>query len=78
MFHLSNFILDGVEVLTGSQFDHGTGPIFLDQLGCTGTETSLLQCSQFADLGLYSCDHSQDAGVRCIGMEVIFYQLTVD
>ena len=65
--------LDGVEVLTGSQFVHGTGPIFLDRLDCTGRESSLLQCRRFAELGLYSCDHSQDAGVSCIGK---VYKLT--
>ena len=69
--------LGGVEVLTDSQFGDGTGPIFLNQLQCTGTETSLLRCRQFTELGLHFCDHSQDVGVRCIGKEVFFfYKLT--
>ena len=63
------FPLDGVEAFTGSQFGGGTGPIFLDQLHCSGTESSLLQCNQLTGLGLHSCDHSQDAGVRCSGKE---------
>ena len=65
----------GVEVFRDSQFGHGTGPIFLDKLGCTGTESSLLQCNRFAGLGLHSCDHSQDAGVRCNGEEIICVHL---
>ena len=63
----SDPITDGVEVITGSQFGQGAGPIFLDQLRCSGTESSLLECDRFAGLGLHSCDHSQDAGVSCIG-----------
>ena len=66
----------GVEVVRGSQFGHGTGPIFLDKLGCSGTESYLLQCNRFAGLGLHSCDHSKDVGVRCIGEEVICVNLT--
>jgi len=58
---------DGALVLSGSEFGHGAGPIFLDRLGCSGTEDSLLDCDRFAGLGLHSCDHSQDAGVNCTG-----------
>ena len=61
-------LLDGAEVFRGSRFGGGTGPIFLNQLGCSGTESSLIDCNQFA--GDF-CDHSQDAGVRCIGKEEI-------
>ena len=67
---LTSLFLDEVEAFTGSHFGHGTGPIFLDQLGCSGTESSLIDCNRFAGLGLHSCDHSQDAGVRCIGEEI--------
>jgi len=63
----SDPVTDGVEVFTGSHFGHGAGPIFLDQLRCSGTENSLLECNRFAGLGLHSCDHFQDAGVSCIG-----------
>ena len=69
-------LLDDVEAFTGSRFGGGTGPIFLDELGCTGTETSLLQCNRFTGLGLHSCDHSQDAGVSCRGKENIFLTIT--
>ena len=47
--------------------DRGTGPIFLDELDCRGTEDNLLECNAFTDLGLSTCDHSQDVGVRCRG-----------
>ena len=41
-------------------------PIFLENLACTGTEPSILDCPS-SDLGLHECDHSQDAGVQCFG-----------
>ena len=51
----------------GAYFGEGSGPIFLDQVKCSGTETSLLSCTRFSALGLHSCDHSLDAGVQCPG-----------
>ena len=51
----------------GAQFGPGIGPIFLDQLHCSGSETSVLECRYFTPIGLPTCDHSQDAGVRCVG-----------
>ena len=52
---------------SGAQFGPGIGPIFLDQLHCSGSESSLLECRYFTPLGLPTCDHSLDAGVRCVG-----------
>ena len=51
----------------GAQFGPGIGPIFLDQLHCSGSESSVLECRHFTPLGLPICDHSQDVGVRCVG-----------
>ena len=42
-----------------------TGPIFLDRLLCTGTESSLLDC--LSDFGVVECSHDQDVFIRCIG-----------
>ena len=58
----------GANMLHGAQFDPGIGPIFLDQLDCSGTEATLLECRHFTPLGLTTCEHSQDAIVRCFGM----------
>ena len=45
-------------------FGRGSGNILLDNLQCTGTETSLFRCPHN---GLYShnCGHGEDAGVTC-------------
>ena len=46
------------------------GPIFLDNLGCLGTESSLLKCSHLG-IGVYrSCSHYEDAGVRCTSKNI--------
>ena len=45
-------------------FGQGTGAILLDQVGCTGTETRLVDCS-YNPIGVHDCSHTEDAGVTC-------------
>ena len=47
-------------------FGQGTGPIWLDDLSCSGSELTLLQCSH-RGLGSHNCTHSKDVGVVCFG-----------
>ena len=54
-------------VVLSSGFSNGTGPIFLDQLDCQGTENTLLECNAFIPQRLLICDHSQDVAIRCTG-----------
>ncbi len=52
----------------------GIGPIFLDNLACSGTEESLLHCNTYSlAVGLHNCEHSQDVGVTCRGMWSLQY-----
>ena len=45
-------------------FGQGSGSILLDDLACTGSESSLISCSH-SGLGISSCWHGEDAGVVC-------------
>ena len=47
-------------------FGAGDGLIFLDGVGCTGSEPGLLACSS-NPIGSHDCGHYEDAGVRCEG-----------
>ena len=69
--YVSNFIhIIGATALTGVAVPDGTGPIWLDNVNCGGTESRLIDCPA-RPLGAHNCDHSDDAGVRCAGSVVV-------
>ena len=51
---------------SGGHFGFVEGPIFLDNVNCTGTEQSILECLS-QDAGIHNCGHRQDVGVLCPG-----------
>ena len=57
----------GATAYTNARFGSGTGGIFLNYVGCRGTESSLLSCSH-QGIGVHNCKHNEDAGVRCSGI----------
>ena len=50
------------QILTGSDVPDGTGQIWLYQVHCDGTETSLSHCFNITN---HDCSHDMDAGVNC-------------
>ena len=47
-------------------FGAGTGPIFLDNIQCSGSELLLADCSH-PEVNVFECTHLNDIGVICEG-----------
>ena len=71
--HAINPLYDPVSIgqaLSNAYFGEGNGPIFLDNVACSGTESTLLSCNS-GQIGSHNCAHEDDAGVKCSGMHTI-------
>ncbi|XP_009328143.1 PREDICTED: scavenger receptor cysteine-rich type 1 protein M130 [Pygoscelis adeliae] len=55
-----------VSALSEAAFGEGTGPIWLEEVHCKGTELSLWDCPA-KSLFCKNCDHKEDAAVDCSG-----------
>ncbi|TDH15847.1 hypothetical protein EPR50_G00013920 [Perca flavescens] len=50
--------------LTNAAFGQGSGPIWLDDVGCSGNESSITDC-RHQGFGVHNCGHVEDASVVC-------------
>lgn len=60
--HNSSVVMTDAQALM--TYPAGSGPIYLDNVACSGSELTLVQCSY--DTHTADCVHREDAGVRCI------------
>ena len=63
-----NFIIPGAGVaMKQAYFGRGSGPIWLDNVACGGSESNLINCTATNTYNEnHDCDHQEDAGVRCL------------
>lgn len=59
-----------LQAFVGAYFGEGTGPVFLENLGCSGNEKHLDSCSA-SGLFSTSCRHSHDVGVACLSKYIL-------
>ena len=53
---------------SSAHFGTGAGPIYLDNVGCNGSESNLIDCPHSSFVNCYSS--SANAGVRCQGIDL--------
>ncbi len=51
----------GATAFDSATFGEGSGPVYLDDVDCNGTEDRLGDCGRQRN-----CQHDEDAGVRCL------------
>ena len=61
----------------------GSGAIFMDDVDCTGSETSLADCSH-RGWGSHHCGQSEDVAIECyvpttatVGMNIVVYNVQI-
>ncbi|XP_029416570.1 deleted in malignant brain tumors 1 protein [Nannospalax galili] len=59
-----------LSALPGASFGPGSGSIILDDVNCTGQESSLSQCLH-GDWLTHNCGHQEDAGVICSDLPLL-------
>ncbi|XP_062606198.1 neurotrypsin-like, partial [Saccostrea cucullata] len=62
--HMLGFSRLNAKAKGSAFFGQGSGHIWMDEMGCTDSDTNLFRCSQNA-IGSHNCGHNEDAGVMC-------------
>ena len=52
-------------VYPNAYFGEGNGTIIIDELECTGSESSIENCD--ASWFSHDCSHREDVGINCLG-----------
>ena len=66
MFPCPNCVFVATSVSTGASFGSGTGTVYVIDVGCTGTESRLIDCSNGGRIvGIHLPNHFNHARVVC-------------
>lgn len=66
----------GAEPRYGAFYGEGSNPIVVADLFCSGTERNLLSCRRNI-FGITHCNDYEEAGVKCLGICITNFFLTV-
>ena len=69
-----NLLNSGPEAHGQAYFGQGQGDIYVENVQCNGSESSLEDCPA-SELGVHNCHHSDDAGVKCQSMSLYAYNI---
>ena len=65
MLHLEPHLYPGAIAYPNAYFSSGSGPYYLDNVYCSGSESSLLSCRRGYGIGVHNCRPGKAAGVKC-------------
>ena len=64
--YVNTYVPPDAIAFSNAHFGAGAGPIFLNNVGCIGNESKLIDCPN-STFSICSSGHQEDAGVRCQG-----------
>ena len=63
-------MIKGAKPRFSAFYGQGSGPVFLSNLNCTGSELKILECHNDY-YAAQTCAHYKDAGVQCLGRQYL-------
>uniref|UniRef100_UPI00404114E6 antigen WC1.1-like precursor n=1 Tax=Danio rerio TaxID=7955 RepID=UPI00404114E6 len=61
---------DSSDTMRAAHFGSGSGKIWMDDVVCSGSEPSILNCSS-DKMGTHNCEHNEMVGIICSGVRLV-------